>query len=127
MNSRGFTLVETLVALCLLGVAASVMVAPLYQYARNVNGIGMVQARNGLTTREANRLLTMPYDSLASRAGCVTVTRAPLPHQRCVTVSASGANRLRVELLIAPAAGAARPDTVVLERARAAVASPFTP
>jgi prepilin-type N-terminal cleavage/methylation domain-containing protein len=122
---RGFTLVETLVALCLLGVAASVMVAPLLQYSRTANGIGMVQARNGLAAREAARLMTMPWDSLDARAGCAATTRLPLPHSRCVTVTAVGTTQKRVRLIVAPLAAGVRPDTIFLDRSRPAASNPF--
>jgi prepilin-type N-terminal cleavage/methylation domain-containing protein len=123
---RGFTLVETLVALCLLGVAASVMVAPLYTYARSTNSMGMAQARNGLLAREANRLLTMPYDSLASRAGCTSITRAPLPHSRCVTITDLSPTQKRVRLVLAPTAATVRADTITLERSRPSSGNPFS-
>lgn len=125
--TRGFTLVETLVALCLLGVAASVMVAPIYQYSRNVNGIGMVQARNGLAAREASRLMTMPFDSLDGAGGCAAIARAPLPHSRCVTVTTVSAGQKRIRLIIAPLADGVRPDTLTLDRSKPAASNPFNP
>lgn len=123
---RGFTLVETLVALCLLGVAASVMVGPIYRYSRNVNGIGLVQARNGIAARETARMIAMPYDSLDGRAGCTAVSRAPLPHNRCVTITNVSGGQKSVQLIVDPVADGVRSDTITIGRARTAASNPFT-
>ncbi len=122
---RGFTLVETLIALTLLGVAASVMVAPLYTYARDVNGVSHAQARNGVLSREVNRLMVLPFDSLDRTVGCVVRSTEPLPHTRCVTVTLVSATRKRVAVVIAPAVVTVRPDTVTFERAQGTAGNPF--
>ncbi len=124
-DRRGFTLVETLIALTLLGVAASVMVAPLYKYARDVNGVSMAQARNGVMAREVGRLVTLPFDSLASRAGCTAGVSGALSYTRCVTVTTPSASQRRLAIVITPAAGAGRADTVTLDRLQSAGGNPF--
>lgn len=113
---RGFTLVETLVALCLLGVAASVMVAPLLRYSQSQQGVSAAQARHGLMERELDRLMAAPFDSLSAMASCVSVTREPLPHTRCIAVAETSSGRRVVTVIITPAQNAARADTLVFER-----------
>lgn len=124
--SRGFTLMEVLVALSILTAAAAVMVAPLYRYAQRMDGMGLAQMRNGIVAQQVGRLTALPYDSLASRAGCVSVSRAPLAHTRCVTLTTVSAKQIRVTLVIAPVSSLVRPDTAVIDRTKSTVANPFS-
>ena len=114
---RGFTLVEILVALCLLGAGAAVMVAPLYTYAQSQGTMSAQVARNGIMEREADRLLTTPFDSLDAMEGCRAAAGRALAHTRCLDVQGSGSRRT-IRLIVTPQSAAIRPDTVVLERGR---------
>jgi len=113
-------------ALLILVAGAAVMVPPIYRYAQRMDGIGLAQQRNGIVAQQVGRLTALPFDSLASRAGCVSVARPPLPHTRCVTLTVLSARQTRVRLVITPVSTMIRPDTVLLERTRAVTANPFS-
>jgi prepilin-type N-terminal cleavage/methylation domain-containing protein len=117
-RERGFTLMEVLVALSILTVGAAVMVAPLYRYAQRVDGISLAQLRNGVVAQQVGRLTALPFDSIASRAGCASVPASPLPHTRCITLTAVSARQARVTLVITPVSTLLRPDTIVFDRAK---------
>ena len=125
-SRTGFTLVEVLVAMSILGAAASVMVAPLYQYAQRTDVVAFAQARNGLLAQQVNRLTALPFDSLATRAGCVTTGSGPLPSTRCITLTTVSSVQQRVMLVIRPANATVRPDTVVFDRTQPAGTNPFS-
>lgn len=125
--SRGFTLMEVLVALSILTAGAAVMVAPLLRYSQRMDGIGLAQLRNGVIAQQVGRLTALPFDSLASRAGCTSISRSPLPHTRCVTLTAISARQSRVTLIVTPVSSLISPDTVVFDRAKASATSPFGP
>jgi prepilin-type N-terminal cleavage/methylation domain-containing protein len=125
-RAAGFTLVEVLIAMSILGAAAAVMVAPLYKYAQRQDVVSFAQARNGLVAQHVNRLTSLPFDSLDSRAGCRTTSTAPLAHTRCVSVAIVSASQKRVTLVIAPTNTLLRADTVVFDRTRPASTNPFS-
>lgn len=122
----GFTLVEVMVAMCILAVTASVMVAPLYRYAQRTDVVAFAQARNGLLAQQVNRLTALPFDSLDTRAGCVVTAAGLLPHTRCITLTIVSSVQKRVRLVITPANVSVRPDTVILDRTQPAGANPFS-
>lgn len=126
-SRRGFTLMEVLVALSILTAGAAVMVAPLLRYSQRMDGIGLAQLRNGVIAQQVGRLTALPFDSLASRAGCTSVSRSPLPHTRCVTLAAISARQTRITLVISPVSSLIHPDTVVFDRAKGSTANPFSP
>ncbi len=123
---RGFTLVEVMVAMCILTVAAAVMVAPLYRYAQRTDVVAFAQARNGLLAEQVNRLTALPFDSLDSRVGCVTPASGPLPHTRCITLTVVSGVQKRVRLVITPVNTTVRPDTVIFDRTQPAGSNPFS-
>ena len=122
----GFTLVEVMVAMCILTVAAAVMVAPLYRYAQRTDLVAFAQARNGVLAQQVNRLTALPFDSLDARVGCVDVTKGPLPYSRCITVTVMSTVQKRVTLILRPANASVRPDTVLLDRTEPASMNPFS-
>jgi hypothetical protein len=124
--ARGFTFVETLVALCILTTGAAVMVAPLYKYAQRTDGVSAVQLRNGVLAGQVGRLTALPFDSLASRAGCASIATGPLPHIRCVSLSSITARQMRVTLIITPISSWAAPDTAVFDRTPVSASNPFS-
>jgi prepilin-type N-terminal cleavage/methylation domain-containing protein len=121
----GFTLIEIAIALVLL----SIVLASLGRVSLKMTDAsaqsGSILMRNAEMTRQVNRLEALRWDSLPSRAGCVTLSSAPLPHQRCVTVTALQSNRTQVRVIITPTVAPIRPDTVVFERTLVSAINPF--
>jgi prepilin-type N-terminal cleavage/methylation domain-containing protein len=122
---RGFTLMEVLMALSILVAGAAVMVVPLYQYSKRMNGVGLIQLRNGVLAQQVGRLTALPFDSLATRAGCTSIPLSPIPHTRCVTLTAVSTSQTRLTLLLTPVSTLVRPVSVVFDRSRVSSANPF--
>ena len=121
----GFTLIEIAIALVLLSIVLASMGRTSLKMAHASSLSGLVLMRNAEMARQVNRLEALTWDSLPSRAGCVTVSSAALPHQRCVTVTALQANRTRVQIIIAPTVAPIRPDTITFERTKVSAINPF--
>src|ERR1700686_4885095 len=117
---RGFAIVEVIVAMVLLAVAVTSLAALLGSISHN----GMVATgsayRNGVLMNEVNRLEALPYDSIAVGATSITVTTAPYPHTRVITVAEPVANSIKtVNMIIQPTNSNYKPDTVNFTRTKA--------
>ena len=117
---KGFVLVEVIVAMVLLAVAVSSLAALIY----SVSQSGMVATgnayRNGVLMQEVNRLEGIPYDSVNVGSSYTTVSSAPYPHTRTVTVGEPVVNVVKtVRIVITPTNPRYKPDTVNFTRTKA--------
>jgi len=117
---QGFIIVEVIVAMVLLAVAVTSLAALLYSISQS----GMVATgnayRNGVLMNEVNRLEGMPYDSIAVGYQTYSVSTAPYPHTRMVTVAEPVANVVKsIQVVIAPTNVKYKPDTVKFTRTKA--------
>jgi hypothetical protein len=117
---KGFVIVEVIVAMILLAVAVTSLAAMLYSVSQN----GMVATgnayRNGVLMNEVNRLEGIPYDSIAVGTASVTVSTAPYPHTRVITVAEPAVNAVKtVKVVITPSNVKYKPDTVNFTRTKA--------
>jgi hypothetical protein len=117
---NGFVIVEVIVAMVLLAVAVTSLAALMY----SVSQSGMVATgsayRNGVLMNEVNRLEGIPYDSIAVGYATFSVSSAPYPHTRVITVTESVANKIKaVKVVITPTNVKYRPDTVSFIRTKA--------
>ena len=117
---KGFVLVEVIVAMVLLAVAVSSLAALMY----SVSQSGLVATgnayRNGVLMHEVNRLEGIPYDSIAVGASTYSVSTAPYPHTRVITVAEPVANLVKtVRIVITPSNLKYKPDTVNFIRTKA--------
>jgi hypothetical protein len=70
--------------------------------------------------QETNRLEGIPYDSIPTGTTTVTVTTAPYPHTRVVTVTEPSVNVIKtVKVIITPANTRFKPDTATFIRTKA--------
>lgn len=119
-RTKGFSVVEVLVAMVLLAIAVSSLAALTY----SVSQSGMIATgnayRNGILMQEVNRLEGIPYDSIPTGTTTVSVTAAPYPHTRVVTVTEPSVNVLKnVKVVITPANPKLKPDTATFIRTKA--------
>ena len=117
---KGFVLVEVIVAMVLLAVAVSSLAALKY----SVSHSGIVATgnayRNGVLMHEINRLEATPYDSIPNGTSSVTVSTAPYPHTRVITVTEPAVQVVKtVRVVITPANVKYKPDTVNFIRTKA--------
>jgi len=116
--ARGFSLIEIIVAMTILAITLAGFAGLTFQYLRRVRTLDARVAQFALVTEQAQRLQVLPWDSLASRAGCTTVTTGLLPHTRCVVLTDVNTARKQVRVIITPTNTAITPDTVRFHRVK---------
>ena len=118
---RGAGLVEVILALVIFGGMVTVNALVTLRYGQRMKIVSVGAARSSGLTEYLNRLMAVPFDSLASRVGCTTVTTGTFPNTRCITVS-SGTMSKTVTLVLTPTNTTIKPDTVVLTRVKSPTA-----
>jgi len=83
-------------------------------------------ARSAALTEYVNRLMAVPFDSLANRAGTFTTSTGAFPNTRRIVVAGNSVS-VTVTLILTPTNTAIKPDTVVLTRVKATTTSPLGP
>jgi Tfp pilus assembly protein PilV len=121
----GFALVEAMVATVLFALITLGLAAMSVVVARRAVTSAATTARAATMGEQADRLQAIPYDSLAARAGCTTINAPPLPHVRCVTITALPNNKVQVRLIVTPIDPQLRPDTSTFTRSRGAKDNPL--
>jgi hypothetical protein len=119
----GVSLVETLVAITLMGLVLSGLGGLAFTASRRTVDVAARSYRHGILVQEVNRLTAWPYANLGSAAGCTTVSTGTFPHQRCISVTAISSTRSQVRVIVAPSQPGVAPDTVTVERTRPPVGS----
>jgi hypothetical protein len=117
---KGFVIVEVIVAMVLLAVAVTSLAALLFSISKS----GMIATgnayRNGVLMNEVNRLEGLPYDSVAIGSSSVSISAAPYPHTRAITVTEPVANTMKsVTVVITPTNARYKPDTLSFTRTKA--------
>lgn len=111
---KGVALVEVIVAMVLLAVTVSALAPLMYSVSRSTMKVTGNAYRNGVLMHEVNRLVALPYNSLAS--GSYSVSTGAYPHTREITVTEPATNLKVVRIVLTPANPSHKPDTVVFER-----------
>lgn len=125
-DRRGVTLVEILVSMTLLVIILSSIAALSVAVSQQSNAVAVKAFGNAGLGEQVARLMVVPYDSLAARAGCDTLSaNARYRYTQCVGVADLSGSQRRITVVLTPRQRAARPDTLVLDRTRAPTASPF--
>ena len=122
----GFALVEVMVAMVLFAIGALGLAAMSVAAARRAITSAATTARAATVGEQVDRLQAMPFDSLASRAGCTVITGPPLPHTRCVTITTLPNNKVQIRLTVTPTDPKLRPDTSTFTRAKGGKDNPLT-
>jgi prepilin-type N-terminal cleavage/methylation domain-containing protein len=119
----GFTLIETMFGMSLLAISITTVAALDVKMMQTTRGVARASYTNATLLREVNRYVALPFDSLATLAGCDTVA-TPVPHTACATVTSVTTMVSRVTVVVTPSAAGARPDTVVIDRSSRSANSP---
>ncbi|MBM3907569.1 MAG: hypothetical protein FJ363_05745 [Gemmatimonadetes bacterium] len=122
---RGAGLAEILLAMVIFSLVATSYAAVTLRYATRMKTISAGAARSAALAEYVNRLMAVPVDSLAARAGTFTTTTGPFPNTRTITVTVSG-NTRTVRLVLTPAKTYIKPDTVILTRIKKYEGNPLT-
>ena len=119
-RTKGFSVVEVIVAMVLLAIAVSSLAALTYSVSQN----GMIATgnayRNGVLMQEVNRLEAIPYDSVKTGTSTQSVTGPPYPHTTVITVAEPNVNLVKtVRIVITPTQPRFKPDTANFIRTKA--------
>lgn len=115
----GFGLVEVIVAMVLLAVAVSALASLALSVSKSSMKVTGTAYRNGVMMQEVNRLETLPYDSLHNGNASISVSAAPYPHTRVITVSEPSLNLKTIRIVLTPTNTNFKPDTVNFTRTKA--------
>ena len=103
----------------ILSIMLSSLGPMIYSASRSTRAVTGNAYRNGVLMQEVNRLIALPYDSLAVGVATFTVSTAPYPHSRTVTISEPVVNLKLVKIVVTPVSSAYKPDSVQFNRTRA--------
>ena len=119
-SREGIALVEVIVAMVLLAVAVAALASLIYSVSQSSLLATGNAYRNGVLMQEINRLEGIPYDSIPVGTTTVSVSTAPYPHTRVVTVTEPVAAVMKtVKVVITPANLKFKPDTISFTRTKA--------
>lgn len=122
---RGAGLVEIMLAMIIFALVATSYAAVTLRYATRMKTISAGAARSAALTEYITRLMAVPFDSLANRAGCVIDSTSTFRNTRCITVFVMTTSKDSVRLVLTPANAAIKPDTVLLTRVKATTVNPL--
>jgi prepilin-type N-terminal cleavage/methylation domain-containing protein len=118
-TQRGFTLIESMVAVVLLSIGALALGALLIRAARTATAAATTVHATAAMSTEVGRLHALPYDQVAAGTTCVTVATPPFPHTRCTTVNNVGPKEREVIIVVTPSGNTlVHPDTVKFRRTK---------
>jgi hypothetical protein len=117
---KGIAIVEVIVAMVLLAVAVASLASLIYSVSQaSLLATGNAY-RNGVLMQEVNRLEGIPYDSIPVGTTSVSVSTAPYPHTRVITVTEPVAAVIKtLTVVITPTNPKFKPDTVSFNRTKA--------
>lgn len=114
---RGFTLIESVVAIVLLSVCALALGGLLARSSRMAVASAQTIHGTAALSTEVARLNALPFAQLpAAGETCTTVTSAPFPHTRCTQLTDVSATVKQLRVRVSPASPDVRSDTVTFRR-----------
>ncbi len=122
---RGFTLVETIVALALFGVSMSAIAALTFAVTRQAVDTEAKIERTTAIEARVNDLYSIAWAAIPARVGCTTITAQPFPRTECISITNTTPTRTSVTLTVTPADASIPPKSVILERTRPPALNPF--
>ena len=119
-SRKGIALVEVIVAMVLLAVAVASLASLIYSVSQSSLKATGNAYRNGVLMQEINRLEGIPYDSIPVGTTTISVSTAPYPHTRVITVTEPVAAVIKnVTVVITPTNVKFKPDTASFTRTKA--------
>jgi type II secretory pathway pseudopilin PulG len=114
-ESGGFSLVESLVALVLVGTVMLLLAPALFHVANERVTVEAATEREAALEGESDRLSSFPFAELDSEAGCALLTD-PFPHTKCIVITPVNNQERQVKIRIVPLNSAVARDSVVMTR-----------
>jgi hypothetical protein len=119
VNRRGIGLVEVIVSMVVLAIAVTSLAGLTFSVSRQTIKVTGNAYRNGMLMHEVNRLIALPYDSVAIGTSSSGVSTGPYPHSRTIAVTEPVANFKRIQVVVIPTNPIFKPDTMNFTRTRA--------
>lgn len=116
---KGFSLIEVIVSMVLLAIAVSSLATMMYSVSQSSMKVTGAAYRNGVLMHEANRLIALPYDSLAVGTQSFSATGGRYPHTRVVTIVEPTARVKSIKVVVTPSNPIYKPDTLQFTRTNA--------
>lgn len=116
---KGFSLIEVIVSMVLLAIAVSSLATMMYSVSQSSMKVTGSAYRNGVLMHEVNRLIALPYDSLAVGTLSFSATSGAYPHTRTVTITEPAAKLKTVKVIVRPSNPMYKPDTLKFTRTNA--------
>ena len=118
MKRRGFTLVETLIAISMFAIIAAGLSPTFVRRSRNDRTASAATYRWALAAEAVNRINATPAAALATGTTCDTASALPIRFTRCVTTDNVTERLQRVIVVVLPLDQAwIAGDTLTIERA----------
>jgi prepilin-type N-terminal cleavage/methylation domain-containing protein len=121
---RGLTLPEVIMAVVLLALLASSHSLLTLKFTQRQKAVTLGVYRSAALESVVNRWVSMPFDSLSTKAGCTTVNDTPMAYTKCITVTTISNARKTVRIILTPST-LLKPDTVSFDRAKMSTTNPL--
>lgn len=126
---RGFSIIEVVVAVVLLGVSLSTLGVLAFTASRRNTTVANAAYRSGAMRTLFDRYSAIGFDDLnaATQTLDSTVTAGPMPHRLQAQFLTAGVltNERRVQLIVTPANALIRPETSIVRRFRWSATNPL--
>jgi len=125
---RGFSLIELLIAVTMLGVAAAGLAPVVMSTARHTRVAQSNQYETAALTEMVSRYGALSFGALTAGTTCTNHASGgePMPHRRCVTITDSAGVLRRVRIIVTPYDSLnLRPDTLIMRRVRTISVNPL--
>ena len=127
-SRRGFSVVEVVVAIVLLGVSLSTLGVLAFTASRRNVTVASVAYRSGAMRFLFDRYSALDYDALnpATQSLDSTVTTGPMPHRlQAIFVTTTNPNERQIRLVVTPKNTLVAPETTFVRRFRWATKNPL--
>ena len=117
---KGFSLIEVIVSMVLLAICVSSLAALTHSISQSSIKVTGAAYRNGVLMHEVNRLIALPYDSVAVGTLSYSATTGPYPHTRLITVTEPVPAKVKaVKIIVTPTNPLYKADTLNFTRTNA--------
>lgn len=123
---KGFSLIEVMVAMTLLSIVMMSLAKIGVSVATRGRTNDLVAKRNAVLQLEANKIGTVPYDSLRTWPTTTkSFTLGDFTYSRRLTITGTSSTRYTIKVVVVPATNTRRVDSVMFDRTRPPSGSPL--
>jgi prepilin-type N-terminal cleavage/methylation domain-containing protein len=123
---KGFSLIEVMVAMTLLSIVMMSLAKIGVSVATRGRTNELVAKRNAALQLEANKIGTLPYDSLRNWPTTTkSFTVGDFTYSRRLTITSTSSTRYTIKVVVVPATNTRRVDSVMFDRTRPPSGSPL--